>query len=168
MNNEITEEKVMETVEKANQILDKVKIIINRIVIGIIIIVLLVLIGIDSMIIKQTIKAKDYIDTTATYVDKKEEQESEDFIDYIYTFEDKKGEKQDITITIVKDEVPESEIKIKYDENNPQEFFEEGSTMGKNGFIWFFVKIGVVILLVILFFNKKLLSKMSFSVNRTK
>ena len=153
------EQKVLATIEK-------IQLIYKRVVIGVIITILMVLILIDTAIIKQTIKAKNYIETTATYVDIKNNSEDSIFDEHIYTFVDKNEKRQEIIISISKDEQPEQEIKIKYDENNPQEFFEEGQTYDKSGIIWYVVKIVLVILLIILFCNKKLLSKINISSSR--
>lgn len=157
---EIDEEKV----EKIMGIIGKFQLIFKRIVIGIVIIVLLVFIAFDTILVKQTIKAKDYIDVTAVYVSPKAENESEIFDDYIYSFIDKEGNTQEITVGISKDDNPKEEINIKYNEKDPQDYYEEGSTMDKSGIIWYVVKIVIVILLVILFFNKKILNKMNISV----
>ena len=44
-------------------------------------------------------------------------------------------------------------IKIMYDENNPQEFYQEGNTLSKSGIIWYFVKILLLIGVIVLFFS---------------
>ena len=123
------------------------------------------LILLDTAIFKQTIKARNYIETTATYQEKKEIQESEIFDDYIYSFKDKNGVIREITVGFSKDEEPDNMLIIKYDENNPEEFYKQGEMLDKTGIIWYIVKIVAVILLLILFFNKKLLSKIGISMN---
>lgn len=158
-----------EDAEKVLNVINKVQLIYKRVILGIIIIILLVLTLIDTAIFKQTIKAKDYIETTATIVNESEKQEDSIFDDYVYTFKDKNGNNQEITVGVSKGESPNQEIKIKYDENNPQEFYTEGSTLDKSGIIWYIVKVVALILLIVLFFNKKLLSKIGISLgNPTK
>ena len=157
------QEKIERGVQDAALLIDKVQLIIKRVILGVIILILLIFILIDTMIVKQTIKTKDYIDTTASYVSDKENKEDSIFNDYIYSFVDKKGVKQEIVVSVSKDDTPDSEIKIKYNENNPQDYYEEGSTYGKSEIIWYVVKLIILLLLVLLFFNKKLLSKISIS-----
>lgn len=151
--------------EKALAIIGRIQLIYKRIILGIIIIVLLVFILIDTVIVKQTIKAKDYTQATAIFVDRRNN-EGSSFDDCTYGFTDKQGVYQEIIISIPEDNEPKAEIKIKYDEKNPQEFYEEGSTMDKSGFRWFIGKIVVMILLIMLFFNKKLLSKINIVTGR--
>ena len=160
-----TQRKIEETTQKAVEIVDKIQLIFKRVIIGIIIVILLVFTLFDFAIIKQTIKAKDYIDTKAVYVENQETIENSDsvFTDYKYSFVDKNGNNQEITYSVPKDEIPKNEINIKYNENNPQEYFEEGTTMNKSGIILFVVKAVALILLIVLFFNKKLLSKINIS-----
>ena len=152
--------------ETAIDIIEKVTLIYKRIVIGIIILIVLILTILDCVLLKQTIKARNYIDTIASLVSEKEEDESTVFDDYIYTFKDKKGVDQEIIVSISQEKVPEQEIKIKYNENNPEDFYEDGSTLDKNGIIWFIVKIVILILLLVLFFNKRLLNKIGISFSR--
>ncbi len=156
-----TQRKIEEITQKAAEMVDKTQIIVKRVIIGVIIIPLSFSVLFDLIIIKQTIKAKDYINTKAIYVDDQETIESSDSIsiDYKYNFKDKNGNNHEITYNVPKDETPKNEINIKYNENNPQEYFEEGTTMNKSGFIWFLLKCIAIVVLVILFFNKKLLSK---------
>ncbi len=158
--------KMEEAGQKAIEIIEKAQLIYKRVVLGIIIIVLLGLVIFDALIFKQTIEAKDYIDVVATYVEEKDNEEDSVFNDYIYTFKDKKGNNQEIVISYANDYVAPEKVKIKYNENNPQDFYEEGGTFSQSGIIWFVVKIIALVLLIILFFNKKLLSKVSLSVNR--
>lgn len=158
-----TAQKVQQTAQKAQVLVEKGILIYKRIVIGIIILVLLFLTLFDTGILFQTLKSTGYIETTATLVEKKENSDSTVFDDYIYTFTDKKGNSQEIVVSVSTDSSPEQEIKIKYDEKNPQEFYEEGMTFTKSGIIWYIVKIVAIILLIILFFNKKLLSYIHIS-----
>ena len=95
----------------------------------------------------------------------KENSEDNVFNKHIYSFEDTHGNKQEIIVSVSKNDTVKNTIKIKYNENNPQEFYEEGMTYGKSGITWYVVKIVVLIALVFLFFNKKLLSKVSISLN---
>lgn len=154
-----------ETVEKISRVLGKVSLIFKRIILGIIFIVLLILVLFDTALFKQTIKSKDYIDTIAMYSYKKETSDGYIFDDYIYTFEDTKGKVQEITIGISKDEGAPDTIKIMYDENNPQEFYQEGNILSKSGIIWYFVKILLLIGVIVLFFSKRALNKISISVS---
>ena len=166
--NEIDVEKqkqLEENMVKVMEVVDKVQLIYKRVILGVIIAILLILILIDTAIFNQTLKAKDYIDTTAKYVDVKDDNDTV-FDNYIYEFLDKKGNRQEITVGISKNESPEEEIKIKYNENNPQDYYEESAVMDKSGIIWYIVKIVFLVLLIILFFNKKLLNKIGISVGR--
>lgn len=153
-----------ETVEKVTNIMEKGQMIFKKVVIIIAIIILLLLTLVDTVIIKQTIKAKDYIETTAVYEKDIIDGESP-FKDCVYNFIDKKEKEQKITISIPKTDEPKETIKIKYDEKNPQEYYEEGATMDKKGIIWFVVRIIAIVILIILLLNKKLLSKISFSMS---
>ena len=157
---------IEEKAGKAIEIAGKIQLIYKRVVIGIIIAILLFFILIDTAIVKQTIESRDYIDTTATFVEKKETSDSNNFDDCVYTFKDKEGNDQVIIVSVSKDEEPESIIKIKYNEKNPQDYYGEHSVMDKTGIIQYVVKIVAVILLLILFFNKKLLSKVNVSSGR--
>ena len=151
--------------EKVIATIEKISLICKRIVLGIIIIGLLLFILLDTVLLKQTIKAKNYIDATATYVDKSTNEEDSIFDDYLYTFTDKNGKEQEITVSISEDNEPDQEIKIKYNEKNPQDFYEESATLSKNEIIWYIVKVVILVLLIILFFNKKLLNKIGISIS---
>ena len=155
-----------ESIDKVFGIVEKVQLVYKRIIIGIIIVILLVLTLIDTAIFIQTIKARNYIETTATYVEMKEESDSDIFVDYIYAFEDKNGTRQEIIKSLPKDGIvqPELEMTIKYNENNPQDYYNEGATLDKSEMIWYTVKIVALILLIVLFLNKKLLNKINFLV----
>ena len=155
-----------ENAEKVIETIGKVQLIYKRVIIGIIIAILLFFILIDTMIVKQTIVSRDYPETVATFVDRKTDGESTVFDDYIYTFTDRYGKKQEIIVSISKNDTPKQEIKLKYNENDPQDYYEEGSTMDKLGIIWYIVKIIALILLILLFCNKKLLSRVSISESR--
>jgi len=160
------QEKINENIEKASEIIEKIAIIVKRIILGIIIIILIMLILFDTMLLKQTLISKDFVETTAEYVNRANEEDGNEFIDYIYTFDDKQGKKQEISITSKKETFPEDEIKIKYNENNPQDFYEEGSTLSTSGIIWYVAKIVILFLLIIVFFNKRLLNMFSITANR--
>ena len=160
------QQQIEENIQKAEVIIEKIGLIYKRVILGIIIFILLILTLFDTMLFRQTIVAKDYIETTATYVEKKPNEEESIFDDYIYTFIDRQEKQQEIIVSISKNQTPNNEIKIKYDENNPQEYYEEGSIMDKSGIIWYIVKIVALILLVILFFNKKLLSKIHIAAGK--
>ena len=152
-----------EQVEKIAATVDKVSLIIKRVILGVIIFVLLLMVLFDTGLFVQTMKSKDYIETTAEYVERKSSSDDSVFDDRIYTFKDKEGNDHEITITLAKDTPSDTQIKIRYDENNPQEFYEEGSTLDKTGMIIYIVKAVVLLLLIFLFFNKKLLSKVNIS-----
>lgn len=155
-----------EDVEKVVNVVEKVQLIYKRVIIGIIIVILSVFILIDTFIVKQTIVSSGYPEVIATYVDKKNDDESDIFDDCIYTFEDIHGRRQEIIVSISKETEPEEEIKIKYNENNPQDYYVEGSIMNRNEFIWYVVKVIVMVLLIILFFNKNLLNKINISTKK--
>ena len=152
-----------ERAEKILSVVGKIQLIYKRIILGIFIVILVVLVLIETAIFRQTLKAKDYIETTATLVEKKASDDDSIFDDGIYTFKDKNGNEQEIIIGISKDEEAKSAITIKYDENNPQEFYEEGGTLDKSGIIWYIVKVVALVLLIVLFFSKKLLNKINIS-----
>ena len=155
-----------ENAEKIVGIIGKAQLIYKRVIIGIIITILLFFILFETVIVKQTIESKNYPETTAMFVERKTDEESTVFDDCIYRFTDKNGKQQEIIISISKNETPQQEIKIKYNENNPQDYYEEGATMDKSGIIWYIVKIVALILLIFLFFNKKILSKMNISTSK--
>ncbi len=156
----INAEQIANDIQRTKAPMVKSKLIIKKIILGIIIAILAAMILIDSAIVRQTIAAKNYINTT-TYLSKKSENESTKFDDYIYIFEDKNGKQQEIIISISKNEKPKKNIKIKYDEKDPQRFYEEGQTYDKLGITWYIVKAVILILLLFLFFNKSLLNKTS-------
>ena len=152
-----------EKAEKIIGVVEKAQLIYKRIMLGIIITILFIIILFDTVLVRQTIISKDYIETTAVYVSRETDGESDIFDDCIYTFIDKQENKQEIIVSISKDDEPEQEIKIKYNEKNPQDYYEEGSTMDKSGIIWYVVKIVALILLIITFFNKRILNRISIS-----
>ena len=173
-NNRINEEPVENqyqyTEEDRQKVVDaigKISIIYKRVIIGIAILVLVAISLFDTLLLKQTIVSKDYPEATAEYVSTKDEHESDVFKDCIYTFTDKNGKQQEIVISISKDEQPEREVKIKYNEKDPQDYYQESSVLDKSGIIWYIVKVVAIILLIILFFNKKLLSKVNISASKT-
>ena len=153
--------------QKVVDAIGKISLIYKRVIIGIAILVLVAISLFDTLLLKQTIVSKDYPEATAEYVSKKDEQESDVFKECIYTFTDKNGKQQEIIISISKDEQPENEVKIKYNEKDPQDYYQEESTLDKSEIIWYIVKIVAIILLTILFFNKKLLSKVNISASKT-
>ncbi len=160
--------KLEENLEKIAEVADKAQLVYKRVIIGIVIIILSILILIDLAIIKQTIVSKDYIETTAIFVDKKTTDEDAVFDEGIYTFTDKNGITQQITISLSKDELAPEHINIKYNEKNPQDFYGEGSTYNLIQIIWFVVKVIIAILLIILFFNKNLLRKIRLSAGHVR
>ena len=132
---------INQNIQKAEVVMGKIELIIKRVVLGIIIVILLILNLIDAIILKQTIMSKDYIETTAIYVDKKVDLEDSIFDEYIYTFMGKDGNQKEIIYYFSKNENPKEEIKIKYNENNPQDYYDDGSTMEKSELIWFIIKL---------------------------
>ena len=153
--------------QKVIDAIGKFSLIYKRVILGIIILVLLAITLFDTLLLKQTIVSKDYPEVTAEYVSTKEEHESDVFKDCIYTFTDKNGKQQEIIISISKDEQPENEVKIKYNEKDPQDYYQESSVLDKSGIIWYIVKVVAILVLIILFFNKKLLSKVNISASKT-
>lgn len=153
--------------QKVVDAIGKISLIYKRVIIGIAILVLVAISLFDTLLLKQTIVSKDYPEATAEYVSTKDEQESDVFKDCIYTFTDKNGKQQEIVISISKDEQPEREVKIKYNEKDPQDYYQESSVLDKSGIIWYIVKIVAILVLIILFFNKKLLSKVNISASKT-
>lgn len=161
---DLSQQQMEQNIEQVEEMVNKVQIIIKRVILGFIIFILSLLIIFDTAMVTQTLKAKNYEEATATRVKKKENTESSVFDEYIYEFIDKNEAKQQITITYSKDDQAPSEIKIKYDENNPKNYYEsETQILGNSGIIWYFVKIIILILLIVLFINKKLLAKLNFS-----
>ena len=152
--------------EKAEVALEKFLLIYKRIILGIVIFILFVINLFFIPILRQTIISKDFIKTTAVLVNKKEDTKDNIFDDYIYTFKDKQGNEQEIIISFSKNEIPEDTVNLKYNKNNPKEFYNENEIMNKSELIWYIVRIVVMILLIILFFNKKLLSKIHISVKK--
>ena len=155
-----------EQAEKVARAIEKFQLIYKRVILGIIMAILLVFILIDTAIFKQTIVSRNYIDTTAEFVKRIEDGESNIFDDCVYKFVDKNGVEQEIIYSISKEDEPDQTIKIKYNEKNPQDYYEEGATLDKTGIIWYIVKIVIFALLVVLFFNKKLLNKIGLSMSR--
>ena len=164
MNNMPTTQ-IEEQQRKVFNIVNKIVYIYKKIVLGIIILVLAILVLIDGIIFKQTMEARNYIDAVAEYVEIKESEEDSVFNEALYSFTDKKGNTHTFEEIYSKDESPDMEIRIKYNENDPDDYFTEGATLTKSGIIWFVVKIVVLVLLIFLFFNKKLLSKINISVS---
>ncbi len=155
-----------EQAEKVARAIEKFQLIYKRVILGIIMAILLVFILIDTAIFKQTIVSRNYIDTTAEFEKRIEDGESNIFDDCVYKFVDKNGVEQEIIYSISKEDEPDQKIKIKYNEKNPQDYYGEGATLDKTGIIWYIVKIVIFALLVVLFFNKKLLNKIGLSMSR--
>ncbi len=162
-----TPEEAKESIQKVNDIVDNVGFIAKRVIIGSIIIVLFVLLLLDLMIIRQTIIAKDYISTTATFVTQKESEDESVPTENIYTYEDNNGNRHNIIARFTKEKGLTDTLNIKYNPKNPDKFYDEDELYGKGEIIWFVVKIIIEVLLIKLFFNKKLLYKIRFS-TRTK
>lgn len=151
------------TFQRITSISGKFGLIYKRIILGIIIAILFISILFDFGIVKQTIKAKNYTEAVATFNSKKRDEKSNIFDYYTYTFTDKQGDEQEIVTMISKNEIPQEQIIIKYNEGNPSEYYDDGSTFDTSEFIWYVVKHIILILLVLLFINKKLLMKINIS-----
>ena len=156
------QQKIDENVIKAEELITKASLIYKRVIIGIVIVVLIISLLIDSALFKQTIKSKGYTETVATLVDQKEDEDSI-FDEYIYSFEDKNGKMQEIIVSVSKGGIPEDEVSVKYNENDPGDYYTEGMTMTKSGMIWFGVKIVIMVLLMLLFSSRKALEKIHIS-----
>lgn len=146
------------TQEQVDNVISKVSVIYKRIIIGVIIFILIISTIIDSILFKQTLKSKDYINAMAILVDQKEENDTV-FDDYIYSFEDKNGQMQEIIYSVSEGDIPEDELVIKYNEKDPQDYYTKDQILSKNGKIGFIVKIVIMILLMLLFSSKKALDK---------
>lgn len=145
-------------------VVSDVQLIYKRVILGIIIFVLFILLLLDVNIIKQTIKAKDYSETTAEYVSKKDSS-NDSISDYIYAFEDQDGNREEIVLSIDSKTEPKEKIKIKYNEKNPKEYYAEGSLMTKNNYILFIIKIVLMISFIGLFLNTNTLRRTNISSN---
>ena len=161
MNNNVSFEENLQ-LQQIQDMADKVGIIVKRVILGIIIAILGIFILFDLLIVGQTIKARNYIDTTATYTGESKP-EDDKVIDYTYSFIDKNGKEQKITLAEFNGDEVKKEIKIKYDENNPQKFYEESAVLDTKGIIWFILEVVIQVLLIILFCNKNLLRKIHLS-----
>lgn len=129
----------------------------KRCLITLVLFFLVILIIIDVLNLRTTLISKDFIETTATYVETKEKFTNDAGTECIYTFKDKNGTKQDIVVIV--DKNCENEIKIKYDENNLQNYYTESALLNSKEMFWFILKIAAVIPLTILLFSEKLLNK---------
>ena len=151
-----------ENAQKAVVILDKVIIAYKRILLIAPILILLIIVFFETTTVVKTIKAKNYIETTATYVNKSNnEDDSELFDDYIYSFEDIKGTRQEITISIPQEEQPPKEIKIKYDNTNTKKYYKKTQIFSSFEMLFYVIKVIILLVLTIIFFNKNLLRKTS-------
>ena len=101
---------------KVKNIVSTISLIYKRVVLGVVIIFMLCLSLFDIGMLKQTIEARNYIDTTAQFVEIKED--------------------------------------------------EENQLLGKGGIIGAVVKFIIIALLIVLFFNKNLLSKIHITASR--
>ena len=89
MNNNVSFEENLQ-LQQIQDIADKASIIYKRIILGIIIAILGLLIFFDLLLLRQTIKARNYIDATATYTGESKP-EDDKVTDYTYSFIDKNG-----------------------------------------------------------------------------
>ena len=158
-----TNQEVLMGAEKTRVLVNKISLIINRVVLGIIIFILFIVLLIYGLLIIQTIKTRDYIDATAKYVTIKENDEDSELKYYIYEFADNKGNHHEIVESSF-DDHPQSTIKIIYDEDNPEKYYTEGSRLDAAGIVVFFLLLIIELYLIYLFFNKKLLSGIMFSI----
>lgn len=156
--------KINKNVGKAVEVYEKIQLIISRIILGGFIIFLFVFILIDIGIVVQTIKSKDYIETTATYVETIENKDNSEFNECKYTFLDKKEQTQEIKISFCDE--PRDKVKIKYNKSDPQDFYEENSIMSKSGWIWFYGKLILFALLIGIFCDINLLKRTSISISK--
>ena len=150
---------------KIMNIVSTISLIYKRVVLGGVILLMLFLSLFDIIMLKQTIEARNYIDTTAQFVEIKEDEENSAFNEALYSFTDKNGQNQIIYVS-TSSSTPADEIKIKYDENDPQEFYQENQVLDKGGIIGAVVKFIIIALLIFLFFNKNLLSKIHITASR--
>ena len=162
------EQEMSEQAEKAMAIINKVQLIYKRIILGIVIIILLVVVLIDTALFKQTLKAKNFIETTATYVDRTTPEDGSDFDDCTYVFTDKQGNTHEVVISLYKGSSAKDEIMVKYNEKDPEDYYEEDALLSKKRMTWYIVKIVAIILLIALFFNKELLNKLNLSTGVSK
>lgn len=151
--------------EKTLEVVNKIQLIVKRVILGMIILPLLFFILLDTILLKQTIKSRNYDDAIATCTDIKVDKDDSMFDDYIYTFTDKNGKEQEIVMSIAEDEVPKQTVKIKYNEKKPQDFYEETAILSKKDITWYIVRVVILVLLIFLFFNKKILNKLNLSVS---
>ena len=155
-----------ENIQKAYALIEKAQLIFKRIIIVFLIFFMSITMLFDIGIFVQTIKAINYVETTAEYVETKETEEDEIFDEHVYTFKDKKGNTQEVIVDSSKSISPESKIMLKYNEKDPQDFYTEYSLMDTTELVWFAGKIIFIILLIILFFNKEWLSKINISTGK--
>ena len=144
--------------EQIDFVIHKFSIIIRRIMIGIVFLIVAIFIFFDILSINQTIKIKDYTVATATFTNESVEL-NEDLSDYVYTFEDTNGISHSIVVTHFSNITVDNQINIKYNPENPEEYYMEDSSFDKLDVIGLIVKIIIEILLVVLFFNKNLINK---------
>lgn len=148
-----------DNIEKIANLVGEARILYQRIIIGIVILVLVILTLLDVVIIRQTMKSMDYEETYASLVETKKDDSNEDFVDNIYVFKDNQGNEHKIVTSGTTEDVPKESIRVRYDESNPEINYWEGKLADKNKMTWFGIKIVAIIVLLLIFFNKKLLSK---------
>ena len=146
----------------ANKIYDvagKANYIYKKVAFGIAILVVLVLILLNSLVLKQTIKARNYEETIAVYTGEQGSESDDVFTDYKYIFKDKLGNEHVISIFELKENPVKKEVKVKYDANNPDNYYDEGSLLDKKGKRNLIIEVIILIILVFIFFNKRILTK---------
>lgn len=163
--NNIEDSELREKVEKVAVVVDKAVLIYKRIVLGIIIIVLGIFIIFSTGIAIQTVRARNYVEAIATFVEKDKDTE---FNLLKYTYEDKKGNQHEANIMGVRDsdEDIQDKIVVYYDPNHPDEYYYDASLMDTGELTIYIVEIIVEGLLIMLFFNKHLLNKINLSIGR--
>ena len=154
---ELEEEKIVDDTENTNKRYNKRFILIARIILAPLIIILLFFTLIGGEFFKQTIESIDYIETTAMYYGEKTDYDSETLTKHIYTYYDKNGNKYEHIEYYPKESMPNIKLKIKYDENNPQKNYCENQIMKGGDFVLFIIEVVLLIVLIMLFFNKNIL-----------
>ena len=167
-NQQINKALNQQNVEKVVEAAEKISLIYKRVILGIIISILIVMILFDTIFVKQTIISRNYEETTAEFIGYSVKEGYDPNPNAIYKFRDKKGNEYSVNIISSDNEEEKKEIKVKYNKEDPNDYYVESSLMDKKDIILYVVKIVICILLIILFFNKKLLSKVNLSASKSK
>lgn len=150
-NYNFTEDKynIVEKINKIEKIDNTINSIIKKVIIGIIVLVLIVFTFIDSLLLKQTIKARNYERTNATYTNSKD-----DFNDRIYVFKDNEGKEHKTYLPSLENSKPKILVKVKYNINDPEENYNENELLSTSQIIFYIIKIIAIIILLMILFNK--------------